>query len=279
MYFWFSFMRKPTRSTAGPVLGREPRDCDRGDDSRILLAIVDDVVAEGIVVGDRSGNLIYCNQRWIDIWQIPPRLLTDGKLSPIWEFTARYFVDPDNYLHRIRGIEQAPAEQLDLLELRDGRRLERIFTSRLTHGQGVYGVWSFRSAAEREPSDVIAHRLAAIVDNSTDAIVGKDLNGIVTSWNAGAERIFGYAADEMIGTSIMRLIPAERQAEEDMILSRIRSGIRVDHFETRRLTKSGREIHASITVSPIKDASGKVIGASKIARDITERKLTEEAVH
>ncbi|MBV8586192.1 MAG: PAS domain S-box protein [Verrucomicrobia bacterium] len=165
-----------------------------------------------------------------------------------------------------------------MLELRDGRRLERIFTSRLTHGQGVYGMWSFRSVTERESSDVVAHRLAAIVDNSTDAIVGKDLNGIVTSWNAGAERIFGYAADEMIGTSIMRLIPAERQAEEDMILNRIRSGIRVDHFETRRLTKSGREIHASITVSPIKDASGKVIGASKIARDVTERKLAEEAV-
>jgi PAS domain S-box-containing protein len=278
MYFWLSFMRKPTRSAGGPVPGREPRDCDRDDESRILLAIVDNVVAEGIVVGDRRGNLIYCNQKWIDFWQIPARLLKDGKLSSIWEFTAGYFVDPDNYLQRIRGIEQTPVEQRDLLELRDGRRIERIFTPRLTHGPAVFGLWSFRSAAERQPSDVDARRLAAIVDNSDDAIIGKDLNGIISSWNAGAERIFGYSADEMIGTPIRRLIPAERQAEEDMILDRIRRGMRVDHFETRRLTKSGTEIHASITVSPIKDPSGKVIGASKIARDITERKLAEEAI-
>ena len=271
-------MRKPARSAGGRVPGRETRNCDRDDESRILLGIVDDVIAEGIVVGDHSGNLIYCNQRWIDIWQIPARLLKDGKLSSIWEFTARYFVDPDNYLQRIRSIEQTPVEQPDLLELRDGRRFERIFTPRLTHGPAVFGLWSFRSAAERQPSDAVARRLAAIVDNSDDAIIGKDLNGIISSWNAGAERIFGYRADEMIGTPVIRLIPAERQAEEDMILDRIRRGMRVDHFETRRLTKSGREIHASITVSPIKDASGKVIGASKIARDITGRKLAEEAV-
>ena len=121
---------------------------------------------------------------------------------------------------------------------------------------------------------------ASIVDNSDDAIVGKDLNSIVTSWNAGAERIFGYTEDEMIGKSIAILIPRERLAEEDHILSRIRAGDRVDHFETVRIRKDGREIHVSVTVSAIKNAVGEVVGASKIARDITVLKqLERERVH
>jgi PAS domain S-box-containing protein len=139
-------------------------------------------------------------------------------------------------------------------------------------------VWSFRIVAERQHSDLVARRLAAIVDDSEDAIIGKDLNSIITSWNKGAKRIFGYSAEEMIGTSIMRLIPLERQAEEEEILSRIRRGDRYDHFDTIRVKKNGRQLHVSLTISPIKDANGYVVGASKIARDITERKLAEKAL-
>ena len=131
---------------------------------------------------------------------------------------------------------------------------------------------------EFQESDLLSRRLAAIVDNSDDAIVGKDLNSIITSWNKGAERIFGYSADEMIGTSVMRLIPTEHQHEEEKILACIRRGERYDHFETTRLTKEGRRIHVSLTISPIKDANGNVIGASQIARDITEKKQAEEAL-
>ena len=131
---------------------------------------------------------------------------------------------------------------------------------------------------EFQDSDLLSRRLAAIVDNSDDAIVGKDLNSIITSWNKAAERIFGYSADEMIGTSVMRLIPTEHQHEEEKILACIRRGERYDHFETTRLTKDGRHIHVSLTISPIKDANGNVIGASKIARDITEKKRAEEAL-
>jgi PAS domain S-box-containing protein len=120
--------------------------------------------------------------------------------------------------------------------------------------------------------------LAAIVDSSDDAIVGKDLNSIITSWNKGAERIFGYSAEEMIGTSVMRLLPSELQSEEEEILACLRRGGRYDHFETVRLSKDGRRLHVSLTISPIKDARGNVIGASKIARDITDRKLAEEAL-
>jgi PAS domain S-box-containing protein len=114
--------------------------------------------------------------------------------------------------------------------------------------------------------------LAAIIDSSDDAIVGKDLNGIVTSWNPAAERLFGYAPAEMIGSSITKIIPADRLSEEDYVLGRIRQGLRVDHFETIRRSKSGRLIDISLTVSPIRGADGAVIGASKIARDITAQK-------
>jgi PAS domain S-box-containing protein len=120
--------------------------------------------------------------------------------------------------------------------------------------------------------DELARRhLAKIVDSSDDAIISKDLNGIIQSWNAAAERMFGYTAAEAEGRSIRMIIPADLQAEEDMVLARIRSGKSVDHYETRRRRKDGSEFLVSLTVSPLVDDTGVVIGASKIARDVTER--------
>jgi len=124
-----------------------------------------------------------------------------------------------------------------------------------------------------------SHRLSLIVEGSDDAIIGKDLNSIITSWNKGAEKIFGYTAGEMLGTSILRLIPEDRWDEEAQILAKIGRGENVDHFETQRQTRDGRLIDVSVTASPIRDATGKVIGASKVAHDITERKLSEKALH
>ena len=118
--------------------------------------------------------------------------------------------------------------------------------------------------------------LAAIVDSSDDAIISKNLNGVVTSWNLSAQRIFGYSAEEMIGESIMKLIPKDRAEEEPKILSVLKSGQRVDHFETQRVTKQGRLIDVSLTISPVKNTTGKIIGLSKIARDITDKKLEEQ---
>ncbi len=131
---------------------------------------------------------------------------------------------------------------------------------------------------QREFERLKAH-LAAIVESSDDAIVSKDLNGIIMSWNSGAERLFGYSASEIIGQPITTLIPMERRDEETHILSRIRNGERLDHFETERQRKDGTFIHISLTVSPIRDAQGQIIGASKIARNITDRKKTEEQLH
>jgi PAS domain S-box-containing protein len=113
--------------------------------------------------------------------------------------------------------------------------------------------------------------LAAIVESSDDAIVSKDLDGVVTSWNPAAERIFGYTAEEMIGQSIARIIPADQLEEEKLILSRVRSGQRIEHFQTVRQRKDGSHVYLSISVSPVRDASGSIIGASKIARDITSQ--------
>jgi PAS domain S-box-containing protein len=127
-----------------------------------------------------------------------------------------------------------------------------------------------RENALRE-SEHVARRLAAIVESSDDAIVGKDLNGTVTSWNCGAERIFGYAASEIVGKSIRLIIPADRQSEEDHVLERIRRGDRLEHFETVRQRKDGTLVPISLTLSPIRDADGRVVGASKIARDISEQ--------
>jgi PAS domain S-box-containing protein len=115
--------------------------------------------------------------------------------------------------------------------------------------------------------------LAAIVDSSDDAIVSKNLKGIVTSWNAGAQRIFGYTSEEMVGQSILRLLPEDQKDEETRILARLQAGERLHHYETVRVRKDGVRIHVSLTISPIRDSNGVIVGASKIARDITEQKL------
>ncbi len=119
-------------------------------------------------------------------------------------------------------------------------------------------------------------QLAAIVKCSDDAIIGKDLDGLITSWNAGAEKIFGYSAGEIVGSSILRLIPPELQDEEHQILEKIRRGESVRHLETVRRAKDGRLINVSVTASPIKDSTGQIVGASKVARDITESKQAEQ---
>src|SRR5262249_13176722 len=128
-----------------------------------------------------------------------------------------------------------------------------------------------RDLTDRKIAEEVSHRLAAVIRSSDDAIISKDLHGTVMSWNPAAERMFGYEAAEASGRSIRIIIPADRQAEEDEVLRRLCRGESIDHFETVRRRKDGTEIQISLTVSPVKDGSGRIIGASKIARDITER--------
>ena len=145
-------------------------------------------------------------------------------------------------------------------------------------GAAVGAVLVFRDVTERKRAEEAQARLAAIVESSEDAIVSKTLDGIIRSWNAGAERLFGYTPEEAVGQSITLIIPPERHDEEHEILARIRRGERVEHFETVRVAKDGRRIDISLTVSPVRDGEGRIIGASKVARDITDRKRAEEAL-
>jgi PAS domain S-box-containing protein len=133
-------------------------------------------------------------------------------------------------------------------------------------------------AVEREQAEEAKLRLGAIVASSDDAIISKTLEGVITSWNAGAQRIFGYTVEEAVGRPITMLIPPDRHDEEALIIDRLGRGESVQHFETVRITKDARQIHVSLAISPIRNAAGQIIGASKIARDITERKRAEEAL-
>lgn len=135
-----------------------------------------------------------------------------------------------------------------------------------------------RDMTERKQAEEVAVRLAAIVASSDDAIIGKDLHGIVTSWNAGAEKVYGYTAAEMVGQPILRIIPPDRHHEEADILDHLRRGEPIDHADAVRLRKDGSTVEVSVTVSPIKDASGRIIGASKVARDITAQKRAERII-
>jgi PAS domain S-box-containing protein len=142
---------------------------------------------------------------------------------------------------------------------------------------GVLVSSAIRDISDRKRADDQRFRLAAIVNASDDAIIGKDLDGTITAWNQGAARLFGYAADEIIGRSIMLLVPADRQHEEELVLAGLRRG-EGQRLDTVRRRKDGSYVQVSVTSSPVRDQSGTVIGASKVARDITERRRVEEAL-
>ncbi|HEY2722529.1 MAG TPA: PAS domain S-box protein [Chitinophagaceae bacterium] len=169
-----------------------------------------------------------------------------------------------------------------LVERPDGTR--RYF---MPHPEPIFDVHGNLTGAFNMLVDVTEDRvaetekakLAAIVQSSDDAIVGKTLDGIVTSWNAAAERLFGYTEEEMIGQSITKVIPRDRFDEEPQILARITKGERVDHFETKRISKYGKLLDISLTISPIRDSNGRVVGASKIARNISAQKEAERIIH
>ena len=181
-----------------------------------------------------------------------------------------------------------------LARLRRGERIDHLETARcrkdgslvdislsvspITNDRGiVVGAWEVaRDISERNRAETLAQRLGAIVESSDDAIVSKDLNGIIASWNGGAERLFGYTAREAVGRAVAMLIPEERHDEEPEILARLRRGERIDHYETVRRRKDGSLVDVSLSVSPIRNAHGVVIGAAKIARDISDRRKAQE---
>src|SRR2546430_11992987 len=137
-------------------------------------------------------------------------------------------------------------------------------------------VTNFHDITERKQAEEAQRLLATIVTHSDDAIVSKTLEGMITSWNGAAANLFGYSAEEAIGRHITLIIPPDLRAEEEEIIAKLRKGMRIEHFETVRVTKDGRNVDVSLSISPIKDRQGNIIGAAKIARDITERKMADE---
>jgi PAS domain S-box-containing protein len=254
-----------------------------GEETEKRFRTVLDGLPAAIYTTDAAGRVTYFNQAAADLAGRQPELGTDE-----WCVTWRLYRPDGTHLPHdqcpmavalkenrpVRGVEA-------ILERPDGTRIPFIpypTPLRDAAGELVGAVNMLVDISERKVAENARAYLAAIVESSDDAIISKDLNGVVTSWNRGAEAIFGYRAEEMIGRHISVLFPPDRLAEEDDILARLRRGERVDHFETVRRRKDGRDIDVSLTISPVRDDAGRVVGVSKIARDITEKKRAEAAL-
>ncbi len=187
-------------------------------------------------------------------------------------------LSPDQYPLARAVTEQRNVDSVPLIiERPDGTRRRAVAYARPLEG-GAGGIATLLGSDTHQGFGDVEHRLAAIVESSDDAIISKDLNGIIRSWNHGATQLFGYAAEETIGKSIEMLFPPDRVAEEQTIIGRIKAGERLQHYETVRRRKDGSLRDISLTVSPIVDASGRIVGASKIARDITQRRESEKRI-
>jgi PAS domain S-box-containing protein len=232
-------------------------------------------VEEQIALAFANGSLAECNEAMAKQYRCSAEEMIGATIGDLLLVD-----DPNNYQLIKSFIESG----YNLSEAESHERAadgsERYFLNNLVgyvEDGSLERVWGTkRDITASKQTEKDQARLASIVESSDDAIVSKDTNGIITSWNTGAEKIFGYSADEAIGKSIRMLVPDDIQDEEDDILSRIRRGEGVDHYETRRRRKDGEEIIVSLTVSPIRDKNNLIIGASKIARDITANKLVEQ---
>jgi PAS domain S-box-containing protein len=237
-----------------------------------------------IYMTDTDGRITYFNEAAAALWGYRPQLNAD-----LWCGSWRLFW-PDGTpmphdacpmaiaLKERRAVRGGQA----IAERPDGSRMPFMaFPTPLHDASGAFvgAINMLIDMSEHQRAEQVSHRLAAIVESSDDAIISKDLEGVIATWNKGAERLFGYLEQEAIGKPITMLIPEQHRDEETRILERIRRGERIDHFETVRRRKDGTLVSISLTVSPITDGGGRVVGASKIARNITEQKRREEQIN
>jgi len=251
------------------------------DNQGALFRILTSMAVDGIIVIDEVGSILFYNEAC-------ERLFQYGQTETIGQNIKILMPEPyrkehDGYIARYRKTQERHVIGIGR-EVRGRRRDGSVFPMYLSVGEGtisgksvfvgvLHDLSTLKSEKDRR-SEADRH-LADIVESSDDIIVSKTLDGIVTSWNPAAERIFGYSADEMVGRPLSTIIPEERQAEEEGILRRIRAGESIRHYETARRHRDGREILISLSVSPVRNNSGEVVGASKIARDITEQKSAQ----
>lgn len=240
-------------------------------------------IGDAVIVTDARGRVTFLNSVAENLTGWPAqegkgRLLKE--VFPIINERSRQPVEDPVSKVLQSGVTVGLANHTVLLA-RHGREIpidDSAAPIRLPSGEMLGVVLIFRDITEQRRAEHSRAWLAAIVDSSDDAIVSKTLDGIVTSWNPAASRLFGYAPHEIVGSSITTIVPPELHEEEEQVLTRLRAGERLEHFETVRVAKDGRRIEVSLTVSPIRDEAGEIVGASKIARDITERKRVERAL-
>jgi PAS domain S-box-containing protein len=266
-----------------PSASQEPQDESARKRAEVKFHQLLERLPAAAYVCDAEGLITYFNQHAVQLWGRAPRLN-----DPVDRFCGSFkLFSPDGVPLAHDQCWMALALQTDsnyngyelILEQPDGTRLTALAHANPIHddsGKLLGAVNVLVDISEGKRREEASARLAAIVESSDDAIVAKTLDGTITAWNLGAERIFGYTASEAIGQNITLIIPPERRSEEDEVLAHVGRGEKVDHFETVRQAKDGRRIDISLTVSPIKNAAGRIIGASKVARDITERKRQEE---
>ena len=245
--------------------------------SQERLAAVFHSTAVGVAVVTTTTRFLQVNEAFCHIVGYASEELTTG-------MDCAALILPDDLAALQDQIEamlagRIPTFDIELrLRRKDGALIwvhQSVSLARVATEQSMHLVALCHDITDRKRAEAAAAHLAAIVTSAEDAIASKTLEGIVTSWNASAERMFGYTAEEMIGQPITRLFPPDRLKEEDLILARIRSGQRIEHFETVRVTKGGRALEVALTISPIRDSAGAITGASKIVRDITARKEAE----
>jgi PAS domain S-box-containing protein len=262
------------------AIARELGQFEAEDSLVRMLASLVTASHEFIGIADLEGNALFVNEAGRNLVGLPS--LEAVRLTRIIDY---FSADDqgrvlDEVLSAVRDTGFWEGE-LKFRNFQTGQVipvLYNIFPVRDSTGAiTAYGTVT-RNLTERKSAEQRLGSLASIVESSDDAIVSKNLDGIIANWNKGAERIFGYTSEEAIGQPITIVIPADRQSEERDILTRIRRGERIDHFETVRRRKDGTPIVVSLTVSPVRNAEGQVIGASKIARDITEQKQSQEQI-
>src|SRR4029079_14364698 len=207
----------------------------------------------------------YVNKAYLDWREVNKEDVIGKKVEEFLEPSVYEFAKE----HMLIALNGNPTKyDIELPYRTDHRYAEVVYTPEFDKKGNVKGYLAVTTdITERKKSEELNARLAAIVQSSDDAIIAKTLDGIITSWNIAAEKLFGYTEKEMIGQSIMKLIPKDREGEESEIISKLKKGEKIDHFETKRITRAGELLDISLTISPIRDSNGTVIGASKIARD------------
>lgn len=245
--------------------------------ARALLAAIVDSSDDGIISKDLSGVITSWNKAATRIFGYEPKEIVGRPVLTL--IPPEHQGEEEMILEQLRRGQRI--DHFETIRMRkDGTRIQvSLSISPIADAAGnlVGASKIVRDITRQREAEMASRRLAAIVDSSNDAIIGKDLSGTITNWNAAATRMFGYQPDEIIGRSVLALIPPELHGDEPAILARLRQGERIEHFETTRVRKDGQRVEVSLTISPVRDPAGRLIGASKIARDITSQREGDAA--